>query len=174
MTEYKNIIDFPDYRVGDDGTIWSWKCKAGTKKKRWKQLKPWTIKGNYKVVGLKKDGDRTCRTVHGLVLECFIGPKPKGMEGCHKDNDPNNNALENLRWDSPKNNCKDRTKHGVHIANTGRGSRHGMHKLIENEVIEIRDYFEKGIYSRAHLSEMYNISYRNICDIIARNIWRHI
>jgi hypothetical protein len=174
MAEYKNIKDFdksPDcYRVGDDGTVWSWRCKAGTKKWRWKQLKPWTVKGGYQIIGLKKDGKRTCRYVHNLVLENFISDRPEGMEGCHNNDDPIDNKLENLRWDTPKNNCADRTKRGVHLKNTGRGSTHGCHKLFENQVLEIRS-------SNKHLKDLaatYNVSPRTIRDILTRKRWKHI
>src|SRR5271165_1191920 len=33
------------------------------------------------------------RRVHHLILEGFIGPQPKGLEGCHWDNNPRNNVL---------------------------------------------------------------------------------
>lgn len=41
------------------------------------------------------------RTVHSLVLEAFIGPKPDGLAACHgPDFDTSNNRLSNLRWDT--------------------------------------------------------------------------
>lgn len=47
------------------------------------------------------------RSVHSLVLEAFVGPRPEGMWGCHTDDDPANNHLANLRWDWPKANSDD-------------------------------------------------------------------
>lgn len=53
------------------------------------------------------------RTVHSLVLEAFVGPRPAGKEVCHGDGDKMNCALSNLRWDFPKGNADDKRKHGT-------------------------------------------------------------
>lgn len=45
--------------------------------------------------------------VHVLVLEAFVGPRPSGLEACHWDDNPTNNALSNLRWDTPEANRAD-------------------------------------------------------------------
>lgn len=58
------------------------------------------------------------RYVHRLVLEAFVGPCPPGMETCHNNGDRFDNRLENLRWDTPSNNGRDKAKHGTdHNAN---------------------------------------------------------
>lgn len=59
----------------------------------------------YHVVSLS---DRKQYRLHVLILEAFVGPRPAGMQGCHKDNDKSNNTLENLRWDTPVGNTGDR------------------------------------------------------------------
>jgi hypothetical protein len=51
--------------------------------------------------------------VHHLVLCAFVGPCPKGQEGCHNDGDPTNNRVTNLRWDSHIGNLADMDKHGT-------------------------------------------------------------
>lgn len=53
------------------------------------------------------------RLVHNLVLEAFVGSRPKGMYACHNNGNPKDNRIENLRWDTPKNNVKDRNGHGT-------------------------------------------------------------
>lgn len=57
-----------------------------------------------------------CHThlVHRLVLEAFVGPCPPGMEACHWDDDPTNNHLSNLRWDTPSENELDKVRNGGH------------------------------------------------------------
>lgn len=45
--------------------------------------------------------------VHLLVLGAFVGPRPPGLEGCHRDNDKNNNRLTNLRYDTRAGNHAD-------------------------------------------------------------------
>lgn len=52
------------------------------------------------------------KLVHRLVLEAFVGPCPSGCEGCHYDGNPANNIVSNLRWDTTKNNCLDKRRHG--------------------------------------------------------------
>lgn len=57
---------------------------------------------------------RAKRLVHRIVLEAFIGPAPDGSEACHDNDIPDDNRLENLRWDTRSANMCDRTKNGVH------------------------------------------------------------
>jgi len=52
--------------------------------------------------------------VHTFVLEAFVGPRPPGLEACHRDGDYENNALSNLRWDTRSSNALDRVRHGTH------------------------------------------------------------
>jgi hypothetical protein len=51
----------------------------------------------------------SCR-VHVLVLGAFVGPCPDGMEGCHGNDIPTDNALVNLRWDTPIANRADQAR----------------------------------------------------------------
>lgn len=168
-----NHLGLSGYKVDTNGNIFSWKCKAGTKQKRWKHLKPWLVKG-YLVIGLKVNGRRVCKYIHRLVLEAFVGPCPPGQEGCHNDSNPLNNTLANLRWDSPLNNCLDRKLNGVHSINTPRGSKHGCSKLVEKEVVVIRKLVELNILTQAKLARIFEITPTNICDIIKRNTWKEV
>lgn len=72
----------------------------------------WTTRGGYLRVGLSANGETRRFMVHRLVLEAFTGPCPVGMEACHGDGNPVNNHLENLRWDTKRENMNDRTRHG--------------------------------------------------------------
>lgn len=65
----------------------------------------------YPVVGLSVDGKAESFQVHRLVLEAFVGPRPDGMEACHGNDDPTDNRLANLRWDSHVANIEDRERH---------------------------------------------------------------
>lgn len=47
------------------------------------------------------------KAVHQLVAAAFIGPRPPGTEVCHNDNNPANNAVENLRYDTRSANVLD-------------------------------------------------------------------
>lgn len=54
-------------------------------------------------------------TVSSLVLSAFVGLRPEGMEACHNNGDATNDRLENLRWDTPSENARDRIRHGTNV-----------------------------------------------------------
>lgn len=58
-------------------------------------------------------GDRNSQHVHVLVLLTFVGPRPRGKEGCHNDGNPTNNRATNLRWDTRSANHLDKQRHGT-------------------------------------------------------------
>lgn len=64
-------------------------------------------------VSLCRNGRVKRMWVHRLVLSIFVGPCPDGLEGCHDDGDPANNAVDNLRWDTKSANARDRQRHGT-------------------------------------------------------------
>lgn len=78
----------------------------------------------YRVVTLSKSGTRKQHRLHCLVLEAFVGPRPEGFQGCHHDDDKENNRLENLAWKSVGDNHRDRSANG----RTACGDRHGRYK----------------------------------------------
>lgn len=62
--------------------------------------------------GKRKHGGRQAfPTVHRIVLEAFVGPRPDGMEACHYNGDACDNRLKNLRWDTKMGNVADRRRH---------------------------------------------------------------
>lgn len=64
-------------------------------------------------VGLHRNGHRTLRLVHQLVLEGFIGPRPPGKVGCHGPAGQTVNTPDNLRWDTFTGNNLDRQRDGT-------------------------------------------------------------
>lgn len=128
MEQWLDIIGFEGiYQVSNFGNVRSTKTN---------QIKKQTItKGdNRPYVGLWKNNKvKICRP-HKLVMEAFVSIRPKGMECCHNDGNPQNNHLSNLRWDTPKNNHADKIKHGT----TNRGEKCGTAKLTLEQVRAIR------------------------------------
>lgn len=104
---WKQIPHDPNYQVSTDGQVRN--TTTG------RTLKPY--KGD-KAGHLRVDLPNGRHYVHRLVAEVFIGPCPQGMECCHNDNNPENNHVENLRWDTRSNNILDlrddrtRCRHG--------------------------------------------------------------
>ena len=127
MENWKNVVDFEGiYEVSDFGNIRSAKTK---------QLKKITIDAHGRpYLGLWKNNKQKICKPHTLVMEAFVGLRPKGMECCHNDGNPQNNHLSNLRWDTPKNNQADRVKHGT----TNRGEQCGKAKLTLEQIRVIR------------------------------------
>lgn len=111
MTEYLPIPEFPGYRVGDNGEVqsaWVRKSNGGRNGTRteigstWKPIVPRTHSKGYLLVSMRDlSGSRRLKYVHHIVLELFRGPRPAGAFGCHRDDNPKNNDLHNLRWDTP-------------------------------------------------------------------------
>ena len=75
-------------------------------------LQPLLTGSGHETINGSVDGKRKRLYVHRLVLEAFVGACPDGMEGCHNDGNPQNNHVDNLRWDTRGNNCLDTVQHG--------------------------------------------------------------
>lgn len=70
----------------------------------------------YLKVVLCRAPSQTTRSVHSLVLEAFVGPRPDGMEACHGFGGQVDNRLVNLRWDTLSENNYDMVRQGTHRA----------------------------------------------------------
>lgn len=154
--EYKIVPEFPAYRVGSDGSVWSlW--ERGTRPSRlgreWRKLIGGIDKYGYRKVILCKTGKRKCVHVSNLILEVFVGKKPKEMECAHNNGNPRDDRLKNLRWDTHKNNIADKKKHNTNQE----GEKHPRHKLSEIHVLEIREKYKQG-QKIAQLATLYNIT----------------
>ena len=77
-------------------------------------LRPATTSHGCKSLVLSHEGSPVTKRIHWLVLEAFVGPRPEGMHACHWDDDPANNHLSNLRWDTPSANRFDSVRNGKH------------------------------------------------------------
>jgi len=72
-------------------------------------LKPGKASHGYYTVSL---GSKNSRTLHSLVAETFIGPRPAGQEVLHKDGSRTNNCVENLRYGTRSENIRDAVRQG--------------------------------------------------------------
>lgn len=112
-----------------------WRSDGRTHSVKGGILQPATRKcGGYQHVVLRKDGTHHTRTLHRLVLEAFIGPRPIGYECCHCNGNPQDNRLVNLRWDTPKSNGQDRKMHGT----SNKGFSNPRSYLAPETIISIR------------------------------------
>ncbi len=94
------------YWISRDGNVY------GLKRQEW--LKPFTVGANRQYLGVKlfRNSIGYSYRLHRLVAEVWLD-KPIGCDSInHKDQDPKNNAADNLEWTTVKenNNYKDANK----------------------------------------------------------------
>ncbi|WP_171947573.1 NUMOD4 motif-containing HNH endonuclease [Bradyrhizobium erythrophlei] len=130
------------------------------------------VSGHRTVVLGRKEGSRL---VHHLVLEAFVGPRPAGHEGCHRNDLPDDNRLSNLTWGTRSQNVKDAVRNGKRQP----GGRYKA-KLLPEQVSEIRLTIgirpkgAKGKPSIASVAASYGVGESCIRKIINRQHWRSL
>lgn len=105
--------------------------------------------------------------VHMLMLMTFVSPRPKKMQGCHRDGNPLNNKLSNLRWDTPKGNSADNVSNGTDL----RGIKNPSVKLNELQVRIVRRNTDLPCY---FLAEVFDVSSRSIGNIRRGKTWKYL
>jgi len=135
-----------------------------------KPLKQSQLKNGYSMVSLTAPNKkRYYAYVHDLVLLTWKGPKPKGLECCHRNGIRNDNRLANLRYGTRKSNAYDRRLHGKPYAC---GEQSGLAKLTTRQVRWIKSYI--GPMSHRKLAARFKVSHTTIGLILRGQQWRHI
>lgn len=108
--------------------------------------------------------------VHRLVLLTFIGepPTPK-HHASHINGNPSDNRLVNLCWKTAKENDLDKDLHGTRQ----NGIKHGMAKLTDEDVIEIRRLRREGMRGM-DIAVKYKVTPQNISHIVLGKLWKHL
>lgn len=123
IENWKPVVGYEElYEVSDQGRVRSVDREVETsyqhgpvvKKYKGRVLRPSADKDGYLRVYLSWKGQVSTRFVHRLVLEAFRGTCPPGHQACHYDDEPTNNRLENLRWDTNSANNLDMVRNGNH------------------------------------------------------------
>jgi len=167
--EWRPVNDYDGrYEVSDLGRVRSTRGLHGA------QILSGSPKGSryWRVTLTDDDGRQHTPAIHVLVLTAFRGPRPRGMQGCHNDDNRDHNWLSNLRWDTPSANNLDRVRHGGHDPRPGEAS--NLSKLTELQVREIRARHAAGGTSYLTLAREYGVSRANIGLIVLRKTWNHI
>jgi hypothetical protein len=99
-----------NYGVSDMGRVLS-RRRTGAKGGLVKQS--YASTGGYCLVGLSRQAKRKVAKVHHIVAAAFIGPRPDGMLVLHRDDDPKNPRLDNLRYGTHADNAHDRVANGI-------------------------------------------------------------
>ena len=166
------VEKFPDYRVGDDGSVWS--KKTG----EWVQLKQSADSDGYLMVVLREGGCKRSVRVHRLVLEEFRGPCPENCEGAHDNGNHTDNRLSNLFWKTHESNIDDCGRHGTR-RNGSSGKlraavpRRPVAKLTAEKAVEIRERASRG-ESLASIARAYGVNEDTIGHVVHRRTWKQV
>jgi len=132
------------YRVSDQGRVWSLARTVSlrdgrTRRTKHRFLSPGVAPDGHLGVCLStSEGVRRSRTVHSLVAIAFHGPRPEGLECCHKNGIPADNRAVNLRWDTRRENILDAVRHGTH------------HWASKTHCPSGHSYADHGVYREQH------------------------
>ena len=172
MARWLTIPSHGFYEVSDEGEVRSIdriiERRGKPARLAGKVLKPLKHSQGYAMVALNA-GSR--QLVHSLVMETFVGPRPKGMDINHKNGDKKDNRLENLEYCS-------RSQNMTHAVKTGlmpppplkRGTAQHLNKLTENQVREIRKWSSEG-GGTAQIARHYNVGESTVRNILKGNSW---
>lgn len=130
--------------------------------------------GGYLRVHLSKNGKSINRSVHQLVLEAFVHPRSRGLQGRHLNGDKLDNRLTNLRWGTRSENQKDSIRHGTKFQPNTSGSNSGMAKLNESQVRQIRELYKAKRHTQEQIGNMFNVKGPTISQIVNRKRWKHV
>lgn len=118
--------------------------------------------GTYKRCHL---GNKKRELVHRLVCEAFQGRCPELHECGHADGDPFNNAANNLRWVTRKENAADKERYG----RPPRGERAGRARL---SLIQVQEILSRSkVESTKELAREFGIKPCTVSNIKAGRIW---
>lgn len=145
------------YQITDCGKVYSVKSK--------KYLKPFgTGKVGKKYLCVQIKGKTI--PLHRLVAEAFIANPQKKPFVNHIDGNRLNNNVSNLEWCTHKENMQHAQSMGLNIQH--KGEKHGGHKLSDNQVKDIRNYYSVG-FTLKQLSFIFLTSISNIHSIVTFN-----
>lgn len=161
------------YEVSDQGRVRSvdrnMVLSSGRRYTRSGRIMSFNIKWGdhpYRRVKLCSNSKPKLVLVSRLVLTAFVRPPKEGEQACHCDNDPSNNALSNLRWDTIHGNYGDRESNGTHP----RGENNNRARLTVDDVMKIRAH--QGPLSE--LAQKYGMSRKYISQIRSNRTWKHV
>lgn len=115
------------YEVSDSGLV----RRIDTQRVR----TPSSTPSGYKVIVFSNPGGKhTGRYVHRMVMESFVGPCPKDKEVSHLNGINTDNRLENLKYETRKENVARKVEHKTDY----NGHRNPAAKLSKSDVRKIK------------------------------------
>lgn len=161
-TEEWREIPGTGYFVSSEGRV------ASNKRSPWRILVGGFAKG-YRKIDMLKNGVQHSVTVHSLVAEAFIGPRPSPKHQVnHKNGVKTDNRAINFEYVT----CKENIRHSLDVLGKKRahGEKIGSAKITEAEVREIRVRRARG-ETLASIAADYGVCIMTISHIATRKTW---
>jgi hypothetical protein len=167
IERWATIAEFPDYEISTSGRCRRW----DSTKKEFYIKKPNKHKQGYWLYSFHANGKGYGRSAHRLVALAFL-PNPNNYPNvCHRDGNPENAQVGNLRWGDQPSNLRDALEHGTGLY----GENAHFAVLTLEEVRKIRHlYFE--VYKEKHgamkkVADEVGHPYNRVRDVIVGNTW---
>ena len=110
--------------------------------------------------------------VHQAVALTFLGPRPTGAQINHISGDKKDNSVKNLEYISCRQNILHAWENGLRRAEQVQGEHHGMAKLRQENVREIRA--DNCRTSISDLAKRFGVTPQCIHFVIKNKTWRHV
>ena len=175
---WRDVVGFLGYRVSTYGNVEScWQFQGGgygrpgrfVLSNIWHPLSPDVDERGRRRFTLRRNNKSYKRFAANLVLEAFVGPRPKGLDCCHWDGINSNDRLDNLRWDTKSSNMLDKRRHGTARA----GEEHPRAKLTTQKVRQIRKRRARGESLTAIAADV-GVTPTMVMYVAQRKNWQHV
>ena len=175
LEEWRTVAEHGGYEVSNKGRVRS-VDRVIRVRNRWGNMSDRKLKGRVLKPGRTPFGyphvaveGKATMMVHKMVAAAFMGEAPDGEFVLHKDGDPSNNLLSNLKHGTQVESMADARRHGTLVV----GVDHFSAKLNGDSVRAIRARSTLGETQRS-LAEVFGVSQSTISEAVNRKTWKHI
>lgn len=109
---------------------------------------------------------------HRFSYELEFGKIPNNLNVLHKCDNKLCVNPHHLFLGTHQDNMKDKVN--KNRQSKAQGIKNGMAKLTENVIIEIRKKYKSGLSTQRQLAKEYNISFKQIHNIVRYKRWKHL
>lgn len=167
---WRQVPVAPQYEVSDHGRVRRPEAPDSIgRPRRARTLRPCNDGHGYLTVSLCVGGKSRSASVHGIVAEAFLGPRPIDYVVNHLNGDKQDNRPANLEYCTTLANV--RHAHATGLAAVG--ERHGMAKLDAEAVRELRERAATGM-TTTELAAAYGVHRDQALKIVRGRIWRSV
>ena len=173
-SEVKWLPGYLNYLVSKDGRMFSM-CRWFIPRFIWldephplKQM-PSRNGHGYICYSLRRNGKNVTLYAHQAVLLAFVGPCPAGHESSHFNDIPADNRLENLAWETRKQNHFRKKLNGREVI----GERNPAHKFTTQTVRTILADLNRGM-TPIEVARKYKRPRSSIQDMKSGLSWSHL